>query len=138
MPEELKPAVRSMLAFWAGGAAAPPPAPPVQAGYRSLLAFWAGGAAAPVAVPHGGRPSGRVGGGLLRPIVWYPPRVIEGSGYCVAALCEVRGTGQLIVTGSGRASAAVPTAAGTGRTEDSLRMQIEQDDEEILLFLADL
>lgn len=34
--------VRSMLAPWIGGASAPPN---TQAGYTSLLAFWAGGAA---------------------------------------------------------------------------------------------
>ena len=37
---------RSPLAFWVGGASAPP-APAAQAGYRGLLAPWVGGASSP-------------------------------------------------------------------------------------------
>ncbi len=37
---------RSLLAFWVGGASAPP-APATQAGFRSLVAPWLGGASAP-------------------------------------------------------------------------------------------
>src|SRR5512147_3141637 len=42
--------MRSLLAFWIGGASSTPAAAP-SGGYRSLLAFWAGGAADPGGTP---------------------------------------------------------------------------------------
>lgn len=44
--------MKSLFAFWVGGAASTPTPPPsTQPGYRSLLAFWLGGARCTTGTP---------------------------------------------------------------------------------------
>lgn len=38
--------MRSLLAFWIGGASSAPSAPVDQAGYRGMMSFWSGGSSA--------------------------------------------------------------------------------------------
>lgn len=73
VPAAEAPGLRSMLAPWMGGAAAPQQAPTADGGCRSLLAFWIGGACAAPSMPP--VPQNPVIGGYRYPL---PAPVIDG------------------------------------------------------------